>query len=59
MFDEPEFAKPKGLKVLDTMSIAELEEYVVALLDEAERARTAIDAKKAHADAASQLFKTS
>jgi uncharacterized small protein (DUF1192 family) len=60
MFDEPDPPKPKAtLKVLDTMSIAELEEYVAALGVEADRARAAIATKKAHAEAAAQFFKTS
>jgi uncharacterized small protein (DUF1192 family) len=58
MFDEPDLPKPKAsLKVLDTMSIAELEDYVAELGIEADRARSAIAAKKAHADAAALFFK--
>ena len=58
MFDEPDLPKPKPvLKVLDTMSIDELEEYVTDLGIEADRARAAIAAKKAHADAAALFFK--
>ncbi len=58
MFDEPDVAKPaKTMKVLDTLSIAELEDYVAELGAEADRARAAIAAKKAHADAAALFFK--
>ncbi len=57
MFDEPDPIKANGPKLLDSLSVSELEEYVDALGREADRARAAIAAKKAHADAASLLFK--
>jgi uncharacterized small protein (DUF1192 family) len=59
MFDDTDPPlKSKGPKVLDTLSIAELEDYVTALEAEIGRVQTAIAAKRAHAQAAAGFFKS-
>lgn len=50
----PKAAKPVNIEV---MSIEELEERIVALQGEIERARTMIAAKKKSRDAAASVFK--
>jgi uncharacterized small protein (DUF1192 family) len=47
--------KPKDL---DTMSVAELKDYISGLEAEIERARAKIAAKEAHRAGAAGLFKT-
>ena len=48
-------AKPKDL---DTLSVAELNDYIAELQAEIERARAKIAAKEAHRAGAAMLFKT-
>ncbi len=60
MFDdelEPRKQKPK-LRDLEKMSVNELEEYVVELNEEVVRVQGEINKKKAHAEAASSIFKS-
>jgi uncharacterized small protein (DUF1192 family) len=59
MFDdelEPR-KQPKKLRVLDKMSIDELNEYIAEMKEEIIRVEGEIKRKKAHADAAASLFK--
>lgn len=49
--------KPKGAPDLETLSIAELQEHIVALRAEIARAEAAIAAKQAQRGSAEQLFK--
>jgi len=59
MFDnelEPQ-KQPKKLRVLDDMSIDELEAYIQEMKDEIARVEADIKKKKAHKDAISSMFK--
>ncbi|HYH37948.1 MAG TPA: DUF1192 domain-containing protein [Azospirillum sp.] len=56
--DELEPRKPKPApKDLSTLSVGELKDYIAGLEAEIARARTFIDAKEAHKNAAEALFK--
>jgi uncharacterized small protein (DUF1192 family) len=60
MFDDEIEAQKKkpALKLLDKLSIDELEAYIVELRGEITRTEGEIARKKAHASAASSFFKT-
>ena len=53
---EPVHARPKP-KDLEVMSIEALKEYVAGLEAEIERAKSAIDAKEGHRNAADAVFR--
>ena len=60
MFDDdldPKTRKPKP-RDLEKMSVSDLEEYVEDLSAEIERVKGEISKKKAHAEAASSIFKS-
>lgn len=60
MFDDdldPKTKKPK-VRDLSTMSVDELEEYITDMKAEIERVEQEIAKKKAHAEAASSIFKS-
>lgn len=54
--DLPQKTKPK-LKDLEAMGVAELEDYLSALLAETDRVKAKIAAKKAYLAGAAGLFK--
>lgn len=54
--DLPQKTKPK-LKDLDSLGVAELEDYLSALMAEMERVKAKIAAKKAYLSGAAGLFK--
>lgn len=55
--DLPQTARPK-LKDLEPLGVAELEDYLSALLTETERVKAKIAAKKAYLSGVAGLFKT-
>jgi len=57
MFDDDPVKKESGFKVLESMSVAEIEDYIAELRVEIERAEADIVKKKAVADAADSVFK--
>lgn len=58
VFDDLEPRKQKPVpKDLTTLSVAELNDYIAELEAEIARARTFIDAKQAHKNAAEAFFK--
>lgn len=60
MFDDETAPRrqPKKPRVLDNMSVDELEDYIREMKEEIIRAEGEIRKKKAHRDAASSLFKS-
>lgn len=57
MFDEEPKKKPQGFQKLDSLSVQELEDYIIELQGEIERARADITRKKASQSAADSIFK--
>jgi len=60
MFDDdlPAGKAPKSPVNLETMSIDELEHYIREMEEEIQRVKAEIDKKRAHAQAASSVFKS-
>ena len=57
MFDDVPVKKESGFKVLESMSVDEIEEYIAELRAEIERSEVDIVKKKASAAAADSVFK--
>jgi uncharacterized small protein (DUF1192 family) len=59
MDDDDDIVRPTGWVplVLDTMSVAQLEDYIAQLEAEIARVRADIEAKKSHLSGAEALFK--